>query len=149
MSLDFKRLNYDSYAKDITYQWESIKRKTVCLVVVTFKGRGVKRPWHILLLGMTETNHGIYLIFQVTYSLKFLLSLIVITFVTSALISFTQFPYFFLNFIALLIFSRQVASSIPDGVIGIFQWHNPSGRTMTLGLTQPLTEMSTRRISWE
>ena len=29
-----------------------------------------------------------------------------------------------------------------------FQWHNPSGRTMALGLTQPLTEMSTRHISW-
>ena len=37
--------------------------------------------------------------------------------------------------------SRQVAVSIPDGVIGIF--HNPSGRTVALGLTQPLTEMST------
>ena len=32
-------------------------------------------------------------------------------------------------------------------VIGIFQRHNPSGRTMALGLTQPLTEMSTRCIS--
>ena len=38
--------------------------------------------------------------------------------------------------------------SIPDGVIGIFQLHNPSGRTMALGSTQPLTEMSTRCISW-
>jgi hypothetical protein len=38
--------------------------------------------------------------------------------------------------------------SIPDGVIGIFHWHNPSGCTMALGLTQPLTEMSTRNISW-
>ena len=38
--------------------------------------------------------------------------------------------------------------SIPDNVIGIFHWHNPSGRTMALGLTQPLTEMSTRNISW-
>ena len=27
-------------------------------------------------------------------------------------------------------------------------YHNPSGRTMALGLTQPLTEMSTRNISW-
>ena len=27
-------------------------------------------------------------------------------------------------------------------------WHNPSSRTMALGLTQPLTEMSTRNISW-
>jgi hypothetical protein len=43
---------------------------------------------------------------------------------------------------------RKVAGSIPDGVSGIFHWHNPSGRTMTLGLTQPLTEMSTRNISW-
>jgi len=30
----------------------------------------------------------------------------------------------------------------------IFRWHNPSGRTMALGLTQPLTEMSSRNISW-
>ena len=44
--------------------------------------------------------------------------------------------------------SREVAGSIPDGVIIIFHWHNPSGRTMALGLTQPLTEMITRNISW-
>jgi len=36
----------------------------------------------------------------------------------------------------------------PDGVIRIVHWHNPSGRAMALGLTQPLTEMSTRNISW-
>jgi hypothetical protein len=39
--------------------------------------------------------------------------------------------------------SWQVAGSIPDGVIGIFHCHNPFGRTMALGSTQPLTEMST------
>ena len=44
--------------------------------------------------------------------------------------------------------NRKVASSIPVGVNGIFHWHNPSGHTMALGLTQPLTEMSTRNISW-
>jgi len=44
--------------------------------------------------------------------------------------------------------SQKVAGSIPDGVIEIFHWHNPSGRTVALGLTQPLTEMSTRNISW-
>jgi len=38
--------------------------------------------------------------------------------------------------------------SIPDGSIGIFHWHNPSGLTMALGLTQPQTELSTRNISW-
>ena len=42
----------------------------------------------------------------------------------------------------------EVAGSIPDGVIGIFHGHNPSDRTTALGSTQPLTEMSTRRISW-
>jgi hypothetical protein len=44
--------------------------------------------------------------------------------------------------------SRKVAGSIPCGVIGIFHWHIPSGRTLALGLTQPLTEMSTGNISW-
>jgi hypothetical protein len=43
--------------------------------------------------------------------------------------------------------NRKVAGSIPDGVIGISHWHNPFGRTMALGSTQPLTEMSTRNIS--
>jgi hypothetical protein len=45
--------------------------------------------------------------------------------------------------------SRKVACSIPDGVTGIFHWHNPSGNTMALELTQPLTEMGTRNISWQ
>ena len=44
--------------------------------------------------------------------------------------------------------SRKVAGSIPDIVIGVFHGHDPSGRTMALWLTQPLTEMSTRNISW-
>jgi hypothetical protein len=41
----------------------------------------------------------------------------------------------------------KVVGSIPDGVIEIFHWHNPSGRTMVLVSTQVLTEMSTRNIS--
>ena len=44
--------------------------------------------------------------------------------------------------------NRKVTGSIPVGVIGIFHSHNPSDRTMTLGSTQPLTEMNTRSISW-
>jgi hypothetical protein len=36
----------------------------------------------------------------------------------------------------------------PDGVIRIFHSHNPLGRTMALGLKRPLTEISTRNISW-
>jgi len=36
---------------------------------------------------------------------------------------------------------------LPDGVIGFFNWYNPSGRTMALELTQTLTEISTRNVS--
>ena len=35
---------------------------------------------------------------------------------------------------------QKVAGSIPYGFIGIFHRHTPSGRTMVLGLTQPLTK---------
>jgi hypothetical protein len=35
----------------------------------------------------------------------------------------------------------------PEEVIGFFNWPNPSSRTMALGLTQHLTEMSTRNLS--
>ena len=38
--------------------------------------------------------------------------------------------------------------SIPHGVIEMFHCHNPSGRTMALVSTQPLTEMSTRYVFW-
>jgi hypothetical protein len=41
---------------------------------------------------------------------------------------------------------RKVAGSSPDEVIGFFNWPNPSSRTMALGSTQPLTEMSTRNF---
>jgi hypothetical protein len=43
--------------------------------------------------------------------------------------------------------SRKVAGSIPGEIIGFFNSPNPSSRTVTLGLTQPLTEMSTRNLS--
>jgi len=36
----------------------------------------------------------------------------------------------------------KVAGSSPDGVIGIFHRNNPPRRTLALGLTQPLTDMS-------
>jgi hypothetical protein len=39
---------------------------------------------------------------------------------------------------------RKVAGSIPVVVIG----HNSSDRNMALWWTQPLTDMSTRNISW-
>jgi hypothetical protein len=44
--------------------------------------------------------------------------------------------------------SWKVTGSIPDRLTRIFHWHNPSGHTMALGLTQPLTELSTRNNFW-
>jgi hypothetical protein len=45
--------------------------------------------------------------------------------------------------------SQKVAGSISDGVIEIFYSLNPSGHSMILGSTQPLTEMSIWNIcSW-
>jgi len=46
-------------------------------------------------------------------------------------------------------YKRKVAVSIPDEVIGIFHWFNPSGRTIALRSTQPVTEMSARCVFWE
>jgi hypothetical protein len=43
--------------------------------------------------------------------------------------------------------SRQVTGSISNGVIGIFDRHNPFSRSVVLGSAQPVTEMSTRNIS--
>jgi len=44
--------------------------------------------------------------------------------------------------------NQKVECSIPDGVLGIVHWHKTSGRTMSLDLTQPLTEMGYRNIFW-
>ena len=44
--------------------------------------------------------------------------------------------------------SRKVAGSFPDRVNGIFHLLNLSGRAKALGLTHPITKMSTRDISW-
>ena len=41
----------------------------------------------------------------------------------------------------------KFVGSIPDGVIGIFHWHNRCGHTVALELIQTVTEMSTRNIS--
>jgi hypothetical protein len=52
------------------------------------------------------------------------------------------------NWLSHCAISREVTVSNPDGVTGIFQCLNPSGRIVALGWTQPLTEMSTRNPSW-
>jgi len=39
-------------------------------------------------------------------------------------------------------YKSEVAGLIPDGVNGIFHSHNLSSRTVALGLTQPLREIT-------
>jgi hypothetical protein len=52
------------------------------------------------------------------------------------------------KYLALLV---EIPRYMPEGCgfySGWDQWLNPSGRTMALGSTHPLTDMSTRGISW-
>ena len=42
--------------------------------------------------------------------------------------------------------SLKIVGLIPDGIFGIFCWHNPSSHTMALESSQSVTEMSTRNI---
>jgi hypothetical protein len=42
--------------------------------------------------------------------------------------------------------NRKVAGSVLDEVIKFLNWPSPSSRTMTLGSTQPLTEMSIKNL---
>jgi hypothetical protein len=42
--------------------------------------------------------------------------------------------------------SQKVVGSIPDEVIGLFNWPSPSSRAMALRSTQPRTKMSTRNL---
>jgi hypothetical protein len=70
---------------------------------------------------------------------------------TSLLLPFPYFPHFlrctrWRSWLRHCAISRKVAGSIPDGVIGIFHWHNPSCRTMAPGLTQPLREISNGKV---
>ena len=43
---------------------------------------------------------------------------------------------------------QKVEGLLPDVVTGIFHWLNPSGRTVALLLSQPVTEMNTRIITY-
>jgi hypothetical protein len=45
--------------------------------------------------------------------------------------------------------SRKAGGSIQDEVTGFFNLPNPSSRTMALGSTKPLAEMSTRNLPGE
>jgi hypothetical protein len=42
--------------------------------------------------------------------------------------------------------SRKVAVSIPDKAVEFFNSPNPTSRTMALGSTKPLTEISTKNL---
>jgi hypothetical protein len=43
---------------------------------------------------------------------------------------------------------KDAGSRADEGIDFFFNLPNPFGRTMALGFTQPLTEMSTKRFFW-
>jgi hypothetical protein len=63
--------------------------------------------------------------------------------------SFTIIPYLFSSRRGPLMVAQWLRSLVQFQMVSleIFRWYNPSDRTMALGSTQPLTEMSTRSIS--
>jgi hypothetical protein len=67
---------------------------------------------------------------------------------TVAILAVSTFSYD-IHCMGLCGISQKVAGSIPDGAIAIFHRHNPSARTVALGTIQPLTENSTKNISWK
>jgi len=44
--------------------------------------------------------------------------------------------------------AQRSQTPFPIVSLEFFHWRNTSGRTMALGSTKPVTEMSTRNISW-
>jgi hypothetical protein len=104
-------------------------------------------------LTLSTAHHyfDILLLLKISYSF-FKFSSSVIHFTVEYLSKITRYlpdrgPLMVAQWLRYYATNRKVAGSIPDGVIGIFYWYNPSDRTMALGSTQPLREMSTRSIS--
>jgi hypothetical protein len=54
-----------------------------------------------------------------------------------------RFQYLIIIFLAQL---QTLQIRLPDEVIGFFNWPNPFSRNMTMELTQPLREMSTKKL---
>jgi len=60
---------------------------------------------------------------------------------------FNELGYAVVQFVEALRCKPKVTGSIYVGVTGIFHCLNPSGRSMALSSTHPLTEMSTMGVS--
>ena len=93
-------------------------------------------------------NKNSYFVFKTFYRISFIFSAKFFVFHNFISLVHMIFTFYTTNVGDRGATNRKVPVSIPDGVVGIFNWHNPSDRTMALGSTQPLTEMSTRSISW-
>ena len=63
---------------------------------------------------------------------------------------FYYIPYSFILIVGFLKFTIIFKPFVQFPIVSLefFKWHNPVGCTMALGLTQPLTKMSSRCISW-
>jgi len=77
------------------------------------------------------------------------------TFIQLHLASSEFVPFLFLLYLNSSVLYQRTQNEIKTISLEIYiilqdqKYMKPSGRTMALGSTQPLTEMSTRNISWE
>jgi hypothetical protein len=126
----------------VTANWLSFRYDIIIIViilVITFK--------HGIYNYIPETNHvtAVYSVATVLY-LQFVLNVMLLSMLNMlCTLTLGTAVAQWLRYCAT---NQKVAGSIPDGVMGYFIDINPSERTIALGSTQPLTEMSSRCISW-
>ena len=94
----------------------------------------------LLLLSLLSLTSCLLLLFSSTFILG-------VTDVCTSNVPHNMWGYLVTQVAEALCADQRVACLIRDKVIGIFRCPNPSGHTVALQSTQPLTEISTRDIS--
>jgi hypothetical protein len=136
---DTTRLSSFKNSLQILLSRESSRYTHVCLKVnfVSVLGPLLLVPeWNLLLSDHPHTS---------IYWLTWLLTDLTARIRTFIEWQFVTVGHSICTFIVLYAYKGH-AGSLLEEVFGVFNWFNPSSRTMTLGSTQPLTEMSTRNL---
>jgi hypothetical protein len=151
---------------DIATRWRWVVLSPLCLLDVRLGGSRLNRwrrkkslpLWgdvfiyilNLIVLALTPVPTSHIPSFQ-NFSATFLVFTVQPVF--SILSSRSLYPDCFCSVSSIVIYfilyyatSRKVTSSFAGEVIGFFSWHKPSSRTMALGSTQSLTEMSIRNL---
>ena len=129
---------YDKIRKTpCQYSWQFQKKNVIQRGLDSHRPHGTRPGLKTILC---QTCDKIVCTFQIKFIflLLYLLSFFPPFFCLSYFLpSFCRSSFSYLHF-SYCATNRKVAGSIPDDVIGIFRWHNPSVRTMTVESTQSL-----------